>query len=75
MRLRKKGQSFIEYSIIAVLVILGVVVMGPYVLRSINAHFKMWDDQVQDSHNERLDILPDASGSPSGPSGGGAGEG
>ena len=35
----------IEYSLIAVLVILGIVIMGPYVLRSVGAHFKLWDDR------------------------------
>ncbi len=49
----RHGQSLIEYSLIALLVILGIVVMGPYVLRSINAHFKIWDEEIQDSHNER----------------------
>ncbi len=32
--------------------------MGPYVLRSVNGHFKMWDDQVQDSFNDRLKQVP-----------------
>ena len=54
----KRGQSFIEYSLIFTLVILGVIVMGPYVLRSINAHFKIWDDEIQDSHNERFVEAP-----------------
>lgn len=51
---KHSGQSIIEYSIIAILVMLSVVIMGPYVLRSVNAHFKIWDDQVQDSANDRL---------------------
>ena len=50
----RHGQSLIEYSLIVLLVILGIVVMGPYVLRSINAHFKIWDEEIQDSHNERI---------------------
>jgi len=28
--------------------------MGPYVLRSVNAHFKLWDDGVQDSFRENI---------------------
>ena len=28
--------------------------MGPYVLRSINAHFKLWDTSVQDSFTENI---------------------
>jgi hypothetical protein len=58
MNQRKHGQSIIEYSIILILVVLGIVVMGPYVLRSINGHFKLWDDQVQDSFNDRLVQAP-----------------
>jgi len=48
----------IEYVFIAVLVILGVVIMGPYVLRSVNAHFTLWDESVQDSVTENLVQAP-----------------
>ncbi len=59
----RRGQSILEYSFIGGLVILGVIIMGPYVIRSIHAHFKMWDDQIQDSHGDRFiqpkDTVPD----------------
>ncbi len=32
--------------------------MGPYVLRSINGHFKLWDEGVQDSFEENLRQAP-----------------
>gem|GEM_PF-2731341 len=48
----------IEYMFIAVLIILGIVIMGPYVLRSVNAHFKLWDESVQDSATENLTQAP-----------------
>ena len=48
----------IEYALIAVLVILGIVFMGPYVLRSVNAHFKLWDESVQDSFTENITQAP-----------------
>lgn len=48
----------VEYALIAVLVILGIVVMGPYVLRSVNAHFKLWDEGVQDSFTENITQAP-----------------
>ena len=48
----------IEYMFIAILVILGIVIMGPYVLRSVNAHFKLWDESVQDSATENLTQAP-----------------
>jgi len=52
--MKKQGQSIVEYSLIAILVILGIVFMGPYVLRSIDAHFKLWDEGSQDSYQENL---------------------
>ena len=48
----------IEYALIAVLVILGIVFMGPYVLRSVNAHFKLWDESAQDSYTEKITQAP-----------------
>ena len=48
----------LEYTMIAILVIIGIVIMGPYVLRSVNAHFKLWDDGVQDSYQENLRQAP-----------------
>jgi hypothetical protein len=56
--MNKNGQSMIEYMFIAILVILGVVIMGPYVLRSVNAHFKIWDESVQDSSTENITQAP-----------------
>ncbi len=56
--MNKRGQSIIEYALIAVLVILGIVFMGPYVLRSVNAHFKLWDEGVQDSFTENITQAP-----------------
>jgi hypothetical protein len=49
----RRGQSVIEYTLIAVLVMMSVVVMGPYLARSVNAHFKLWDDAVQDGLDSR----------------------
>ncbi|MCR4337367.1 MAG: hypothetical protein NUV91_06130 [Candidatus Omnitrophica bacterium] len=54
MKISQKAQSVVEYTTIAVLVIVGILVMGPYVLRSINAHFKMLDEGVQDSFEENI---------------------
>ena len=45
----KKGQSIVEYSTIIIVVMLGIIVMGPYVIRSVNANLKMWEDAVNDS--------------------------
>jgi hypothetical protein len=56
--MNKNGQSIIEYTLIAILVILGIVYMGPYALRSVNAYFKLWDEGVQDSFEENLSQAP-----------------
>ncbi len=56
MRLSKKGQSVIEYVVVFVLVGMGIAIMGPYAIRSINGHMKAWEDAVDDSIK---DPLPD----------------
>jgi len=56
--MNKRAQSIIEYALIAARVILGIIFMGPYVLRSIGAHFKLWDTGVQDSFHENLSQAP-----------------
>src|SRR3989338_7310460 len=58
MRISPKAQASIEYMTIIVLVVTGIVLMGPYVIRSINAHFKSIDDQVQDSFQEKITQAP-----------------
>src|SRR5476651_1166286 len=56
--MNKCCQSIIEYALIAILVILGIVFMGPYVLRSVNAHFKIWDTGVQATFKEHITQAP-----------------
>lgn len=56
--MNKRGQSIIEYTLIAILVILGIVYMGPYALRSVNGYFKLWDASVQDSFEENMSQAP-----------------
>src|SRR3989338_1254251 len=56
MRFSKKGQSVIEYVVVFVLVGMGIALMGPYAIRSINGHMKAWEDAVDDSIK---DPLPD----------------
>jgi len=56
--MNNRGQSIIEYTIIVILVILGIVMMGPYALRSVGAHFKLWDYSVHDSYSESLAQAP-----------------
>jgi Flp pilus assembly pilin Flp len=49
------GQSvIIEYASIAILIILGILVIGPYVVRSVNAYFKTAEEQAHESFREEI---------------------
>ena len=50
----KKAQSMIEYVSVATLVMIGILVMGPYVTRSINALFKNIEDDLDDAFKEEM---------------------
>ena len=52
--LNNKAQSIFEYVALAMLIIVGTVVMGPYLLRSVNSNFKLWQDSVGDSTHDRM---------------------
>lgn len=52
------GQSIIEYSLLIVLVLAGVYIMSPYVIRSWNANIKGFDDAVKDSYREPIEPSP-----------------
>src|SRR3989338_3241224 len=54
MRLTKKAQSVIEYTLVIVLVLAGALFMRPYVIRGVNAHMKGWEDNVHDSLHDPL---------------------
>ncbi len=56
--LKNKGQSIFEYTAMAMLIIVGVIVMGPYITRSLGAHFKLWQESVDDSVNDRMQSVP-----------------
>ncbi len=51
---RNNAQSMIEYVTVATLVMIGILVMGPYVTRSINAFFKNIEDDVDDAFKEEM---------------------
>ena len=52
------GQSTLEYIAITTLVIVGIIGMGPYVIRSVNAYFESAQDQAQDSFREEMHQSP-----------------
>lgn len=54
----KKAQSLIQYIVITTLVMASIIITGPYVIRSWNAHLKTLDDSIQDSFADPLLIAP-----------------
>lgn len=54
----RKAQATIEYALIGTLVIASVLIMGPEVIRSINAYFKGMEDEVEDSFREDMEQSP-----------------
>ena len=52
--LNQKAQNIIEFSIIAALIAAGILVAGPYVIRSWNAVLKTAEDSVIDSYRDPL---------------------
>lgn len=54
MRRSEFAQSIIEYCLVATLVAAGIILMGPYVIRAVNAHLRSWEDSVYDSVNDPL---------------------
>jgi len=49
-----QGQHAFEYVLLLTLVMAGIMVMGPYVIRSWNANLKGWEDSVMDSYQDPL---------------------
>ncbi|MBI5024361.1 MAG: hypothetical protein HZC18_05090, partial [Candidatus Omnitrophica bacterium] len=45
----RRGQHTLEYLILMTLLMAGIIIGGPYVIRSWNAQMKGWEDSVVDS--------------------------
>jgi hypothetical protein len=54
----RKGQSLLELAAVITLVTLGIFFVGPTVIRGVNAHFKFWDESIQDSYSDPLQKAP-----------------
>ena len=50
----RSAQSIIEYSMLAAIVVLAIVIGGPFLINSINAHFKIMDNNVRDAFDENI---------------------
>ncbi|MBF0386586.1 MAG: hypothetical protein HQL20_01865 [Candidatus Omnitrophica bacterium] len=54
MRIKNNGQSVLEYVLLATIIIVGIIIGGPLLLKSVQGYFKLTDDSVQDSTSERF---------------------
>ena len=54
-----RAQSTLEFIMILILVLAGILVMGPYVIRSVNAYMRSWEISAeQTKHNPNVALLP-----------------
>ena len=60
-KLNRKGQHVMEYAMIITAIIVGIIIMRPYVIRSWNAQVKGWEDSVYDSYHDQLVEAPEDS--------------
>ena len=51
---QRRGQHLLEYMVLSILIMAGIIIGGPYVIRSWNAQVKGWEDSVVDSMNDPL---------------------
>lgn len=58
MRKPFRAQSTLEFIMIIILVLAGVIVMGPYVIRSVNAYLRSWEVSSEQARNQPADIDP-----------------
>ena len=49
---RRKGQTALEYCVIQMLIIVAIMLMGPHLVRSVNAYFRGAEEQAQASYQE-----------------------
>ncbi len=61
MKLSPKGQHTLEHMILLILIMAGIIIGGPYAIRSWNAQMKGWEGSVIDSMTDPLmESPPDA---------------
>ncbi|MBF0122972.1 MAG: hypothetical protein HQL21_06150 [Candidatus Omnitrophica bacterium] len=48
------AQSIMEYTAVAMFLMIALIAMGPFLKGSVNAHFKMLNESVQDAANEKI---------------------
>ncbi len=55
---RNTAQHSVEYMTVIILIMAGIIIGGPYVIRSWNAQMKGWDDSVTDSLQDTIEEAP-----------------
>lgn len=55
---KNNAQSTLELIAVIMLVAATIFIGGPTIIRGVNAHFKIWDDSVQDSYKDPLKQAP-----------------
>jgi len=55
---RKNAQHTLEYMILLILIMAGIIIGGPYAIRSWNAQVKGWEDSVKDSMTDPMIEAP-----------------
>ncbi|MFA6379310.1 MAG: hypothetical protein WCX16_05990 [Candidatus Omnitrophota bacterium] len=52
-----RAQSTLEFMMIIILVLAGVVIMGPYVIRSVNAYMRSWENAASQAQSNPSVVL------------------
>ena len=61
---QKNAQHLLEYMVLLILIMAGIIIGGPYAIRSWNAQIKGWEDSVVDSMNDPLMEAPNGTVAP-----------
>ncbi len=64
MLLKNKGQSVLEYMLLASIIMVGIIIGGPILLKSVQGYFQLTDESVQDATSEIIQQAPDATNIP-----------
>ncbi|MEI6437897.1 MAG: hypothetical protein WCO69_03990 [Candidatus Omnitrophota bacterium] len=55
MRLMKKGQSALEYILLATIILAGIAIGGPMLLKGVQGYFKLTEESVKDATSEKIE--------------------
>lgn len=61
---QKNAQHTLEYMVLLILIMAGIIIGGPYAIRSWNAQMKGWEDSVVDSMDDPLMEAPNGTVAP-----------